>query len=137
MTLKPGRPFFCKDSILLKNLYTPMSIVWTFSSSCSISPLLVRTLLTSRIFFVLSSIFKSSNSSLVFEFKNLMISVASMGISPSSAHIFSIASLLLFTSSFYSNMICTIGQISFTNLVISIQTLSLTSTSVLPATVCF
>ena len=137
MTLKLGRPFFCRDSILLKNLCTPMSIVWTFSSSCSINPLLVRTLLTSRMVSVLSSIFKSSNSSLVFEFRNLMISVAYAGISPNSPLIFSIACFLPCTNSFCSNMICTIGHIWFMDLVISIQTFSLTSASVLPATVCF
>jgi hypothetical protein len=137
MTLKPGRPFFCRASILLKNLCTLMSIVWTFSSSYSINPLLVRTLLTSRMVSVLSSIFKSSNSYLIFELRNLMISVAFAGISPNSPLIFSIAYLLLCTSSFCSNMICIIGHISLIDLVMSIQTCSLTSTSVLPATVFF
>ena len=137
MTLKPGRPFFCKASILLKNLCTPMSIVWNFSSSCSINPLLVRTLLTSRMVSVLSSIFKSSNSSLVFELRNLMISVASAGISPNSPLIFSITYLLLCTSSFCTNMIFIIGHISLIDLVMSIQTCSLTSSSVFPTTVYF
>jgi hypothetical protein len=137
MTLKPGRPFFCRASILLKNLCTPMSIAWTFSSSCIINPLLVRTLFISRMVYVLSSILNSSNSSLVFAFRNLMISVASAGISPNSPLIFSITCLLLCTSSLCSNMICITVHISLIDLVMSIQTCSLTSESVLSATVFF
>jgi hypothetical protein len=114
-----------------------MSMFWTFSSNCNISPLLVITLLTLRMVYVLSSIFKYSSSSLVFEFRNLIISLSSVGISPNSPFILSITYLLLITSSFFSNMICTIGQISFMDLEISIQIFSFTSARVFPATVFF
>jgi hypothetical protein len=136
-TSEPGRPFFCKTSTLLKNFWTPTSIFWAFSSNCNISPLLVRVILTSRIFSILSSIFRSSISSLFFKLINLMILFASVGISPSSPFILLIVYLLVNTSSCYSNMIFTMGHISFMDLEISIQMVSLASVSVFPTTICF
>jgi hypothetical protein len=116
ITNKLGSPFLCSKYILLKNLYTLMSIAWALSSSCSITPLLVKTFLTSRIVYILSSIYKASSSSLVLEFKNPMISFASVGPYPNSPHILSMACLLLCTSSCYSNIICMSGQIAIMDL---------------------
>jgi hypothetical protein len=110
---------------------------WALSSNCNISPFLVRTFLTSRIVFVLSSIFRVSNSSLVFKFRNLMISFSYVGISPSSPLVLSMACLLLNTNSCCSNMICTSGQISIMDFEISIQMFSSASGSVLPKIVFF
>ena len=134
---KPGGDFLCSESILLKNLYTLMSIAWDISSSCSITPLLFKTFLTSRIFYVLSSISKASSSSLVLEFKNMMISFSSVGLSPNSPLILSMACLLLCTSSCYSNIICMNRKIFVIDWQMSIQILSFSSESVLAMTVSF
>jgi hypothetical protein len=105
ITSKPGRPFLCNELTLMKNLYTPMSIVWAFSSSCNIDPLLVKTFLTSRIVSILSSISNACSSSLVLELKNLMVSVASVGLSSNSILILSMDFMALYTSSCCSNTI--------------------------------
>ena len=114
-----------------------MSIAWDLSSSCNINPLLVKIFLTSRIFYVLSSISKASNSSLVLEFKNLMILFALVGISPSSPLILSMAYLLLYISSCCSNIICISVQSFFVDLQMSIQIFTLSSESVLAMIVSF
>jgi hypothetical protein len=114
-----------------------MSMAWDFSSSCNINPLLVKTFLTSRIVYVLSSISKASSSSFVLEFKNLMISFASVGLSPSSPMMLSMAFLFLCINSCFSNIICISGQISIMDLQMSIQIFSLASASVLAVIVLF
>ena len=103
----------------------------------NINPFLVNTLFTSRIVFVMYSTFSSSSSSLVFEFRNLMISLAVEGISPSSLLILSMACLLFSTRSCCLNMICTRDQIFFLELEMSVQIFSLASANVFPATICF
>jgi len=137
ITSSPGSPVLCSVSTLLKNLYTPMSIIWDFSSSSNIDPLLVKTFLTSMMVFVLSSISNASNSCLLLEFRNLMSSMASVGLSPNSSLIFSIASLAFCTNSCCSKKICIYGHISTIHFLISIQMFSLTSNNVLAMTVSF
>jgi hypothetical protein len=66
-----------------------------------------------------------------------MISLDAEGISPSSHFIPSMDFLLFSTRSCYSNIICTMGQISFMELEIYVQIFSLASANVLPTTVCF
>jgi hypothetical protein len=84
-------------------------------------PFLVRTFLISRMVSVLSSISSASNSCLFLEFRNLISSVASVGLSPNSSLMISIAPLDFYTNSCFSKMICMDGHISDIDLLISMQ----------------
>ena len=122
---------------MLKNLYTPMSKILHFSSRCLIKFLLVSTFLTSSMVFVLYSISSSSNSCLFLELRNLMSSVASLGLSPNCFFTYSMASLDLSICSCCSNIICIDGQITMISSFICFQKISLTWARVLPMEISF
>lgn len=69
---KPGSPLWFSKLNLVWNLWTTVSRVWRFFSNYIIRFLFCKTFFISKMVFVLSAIWSSSNSSLVLEFKTFI-----------------------------------------------------------------
>ena len=127
MTKGLGNPFSFILSNLVMNLSMTTCISFLFSSNLCIRSLLVRTLFTSRIVAVPSSISSSYSWYLFFEFKNWMSLVASLGLLPNSIFTFSIASVINLMRTICSNITCMDGQISLIESMILDHSFSLDS----------
>ena len=92
--------------------------VFTLVFKCTIKFLLEITFLTSRIVLVVSLLPISSNSCLILELRNLMISLTSSSFLPSSSLTLWIASIASLIKSFYSKTTWMDGQISLAELMI-------------------